>query len=113
MNATAGIRVLAAIALIVTGSGCGSAEGSIGALLGKSHQSGKVLVRSTPEDMSAWKEGLRPGDEILSVDGQDVRYMTAQQIHKALVGPVHTTVRLTVLREGKILRMDIKRGALK
>jgi C-terminal processing protease CtpA/Prc len=113
MNATDFRQLAMGIVATAAACACGPTEGSIGALLGKSHRSGQVIVRETPRDMTAWKAGLRPGDELLSIDGRDVRYMTAQQIHEALVGPVHSTVRLTVLRDGSVVRLAVERGALK
>jgi len=102
----------AILALLSSWTGC-AAEGSIGARLGKSHTTGRVLVHEVPRDMNAWKDGLRPGDELLSIDGRDVRSMTAREIHEALVGPEGTTVALTVLRDGKVVRLRVKRGRLK
>ena len=92
---------------------CGPGLGSIGSILGKQHDDGRVIVRTVPPDMEAARAGLKPGDEVLYVDGRDARAMTAEELHKALVGEVGTTVELTVSREGKILRMRVKRGALK
>lgn len=94
-------------------SGCSASMGSIGAMLGKHHATGVVTVREVPADMEAARAGLRPGDEILLIDGRDARHMTAEEIHEALVGPVGTKVALTVERDGRILRVDVKRGPLK
>lgn len=101
--------VLALVAL----TGCGPGRGSIGAMLVKSKPDGRVNVRQVPSDMEAAKAGLEPGDEILSIEGRDARAMTAQEIHDALVGPVGTKVQVTVARKGAVLRLEIRRGALK
>ena len=103
------IAVLALVAL----TGCGSGRGSIGAMLVKSKTDGRVNVRQVPSDMEAAKAGLEPGDEILSIEGRDARGMTAQEIHDALVGPVGTKVQVTVAHKGAVLRLEIRRGALK
>jgi carboxyl-terminal processing protease len=100
-------------ALLAMGSSCGPGTGSIGSMLGKQHDGGRVLVRQVPDDMEAARAGLKPGDEVLFVDGRDARAMTAEQLHQALIGPVGTTVEMTVEREGKIMRLKVKRGPLK
>jgi len=92
---------------------CGPSTGSIGAMLSKNHVDGRVVVRHVPRDMEAARAGLEPDDEVLLVDGQDARKMTAEQIHQALIGPIGSSVSVTVRRGGEILRLSIKRGALK
>ena len=99
--------------LAVTAAACGPGMGSIGAMLTKQHADGRVTVRQVPADMEASKAGLQPGDEILYIDGRDVRSMTAQEVHQSLVGPVGTTIDVTVVREGKVFRLMVKRGPLK
>jgi len=92
---------------------CGPGSGSIGAILAKQKTDGRVVVRSVPSDMESAKAGLEAGDEILSIDGRDARTMSAQEIHEALVGPVGSTVDLTVARKGTVERVKVKRGQLK
>jgi C-terminal processing protease CtpA/Prc len=92
---------------------CGPGMGSIGAMLTKNHTDGKVIVRQVPRDMEAAQAGLEPGDEILFIDGRDARAMTADEVHQELVGPVGTTLRLTILRGETVLRLTVRRGALK
>lgn len=87
--------------------------GSIGAILGKNHATGRVTVREVPPDMGSARAGLRPGDQLLLIDGRDVRSMTAEQIHEALVGPIGSKVALTVERDGRILRLEVLRERLK
>ncbi len=92
---------------------CGPGMGSIGAMLSKNHTDGRVTVRQVPKDMEAAQAGLEPGDEILFIEGRDARAMTAKEVHEALVGPVGTTVNLTVLRGGEVVRLGVRRGQLK
>jgi len=98
---------------LVLAAGCGSSLGSIGAILGKGHADGRVVVREVPEGMEASRAGLQPGDQVLSIDGRDARRMTAEQVHEALVGPVGTTVDLTVVRGDEVLRLRVRRGPLR
>ncbi len=92
---------------------CSASTGSIGAILGKNHATGRVTVREVPPDMGSARAGLEPGDQVLLIDGRDVRSMTAEQIHEALVGPIGSKVALTVERDGRILRLEVVRGRLK
>jgi C-terminal processing protease CtpA/Prc len=93
--------------------GCGPTTGSIGAVLSKHNATGQVTIREVPPNMEAESAGLQPGDRILLIDGRDVRPMNAERVHEALVGPIGSTVALTVERDGRILRLDVKRGRLR
>jgi C-terminal processing protease CtpA/Prc len=106
------MRVLVLIGAVLL-AGCGPGMGSIGALLGKNHNDGRTVVREVPRDMEAARAGLEPGDEVLYIEGKDARAMTAEEVHQALVGPVGSTVRLTVLRNGHVLHITVRRGRLK
>src|SRR5262249_31442011 len=87
----------AALVLLAAATACGGSwQGSIGAVLGKDNQDGRVYVRELPSDMAAARAGLAVGDEIVAIDGTSVREMNASDIHKALQGDVGTKVRLTV-----------------
>jgi carboxyl-terminal processing protease len=82
------------------GAGLGGAwNGSIGAVLTRDNVTGEVTVRDAPEGKAAAKAGLVPGDEVVAVEGRDVRHLTADQVHAALEGSVGTTVTLTVRSE--------------
>jgi C-terminal processing protease CtpA/Prc len=81
-------------------------------VLGQSKSDGRVTVRETPPGYPAAQAGLRPGDEVLLVDGRDVRGMSPEAVHLALEGDIGTTVQLTLLRDGKIERVAVRRAPL-
>lgn len=87
---------------------CAPKRGTIGAVLGQSTD-GRLYVREVPPDLAAAKAGLKPDDQILLIDGKDVRMLSAKQIHQALVGEVGEKVKLTVLRGEQILRVTLRR----
>jgi carboxyl-terminal processing protease len=91
---------------------CAADPGSIGAVLAQSRTDGKVTVRDVPSGHPAAEAGMAPGDEILLIDGRDVRSMSPDAIHRTLEGEVGTTVNLTVLRRGKIERIAVQRAPL-
>jgi C-terminal processing protease CtpA/Prc len=62
--------------------------------------------------LPAARAGLGAGDEVLLIDGRDVRAMSPEAIHLALEGDVGTTVHLTLLRRGKVLRVVLQRAPL-
>jgi carboxyl-terminal processing protease len=91
---------------------CAARPGSIGAVLAQSRADGKVTVREAPPDYPAARSGIAPGDEVLLIDGRDVRRMSPEAVHLALEGEVGTTVHLTLLRQGKVERVALKRAPL-
>ena len=102
---------------IVAGScgevaGCGSsAPGTIGAALGQRTDQ-RLFVRSLPPDQGADRAGLQVDDEILLIDGKDVKTMTPEEVRKAVRGDVGSTLTVTILRgtdkrEVKIVRTPL------
>lgn len=100
-----------AVGLALTVS-CAGRPGSIGAVLAQGSSNGRVTVREAPPGYPASRAGIEPGDEILLIEGRDVRSMTPEAIHQALEGDVGTQVKLTLLRRGKIERISLTRAAL-
>ena len=99
--------------LILAGAfGCAADPGSIGAVLAQSQSDGRLTVREAPSGHAAAEAGIAPGDEILLIDGRDVRNMSTETVHRLLEGEVGTTVRLTLLRRGKIERIGVRRAPL-
>jgi carboxyl-terminal processing protease len=106
-------RRLPQLASVLTlAAACAARTGSIGAVLGQASADGRVIVRDAPPSRAAARAGVRSGDEILLIDGRDVRAMSPLAIHQALEGDVGTTVRLTLLRQGKIERISLRREPL-
>lgn len=100
----AGLTLAALLAL----SACSGNHGTVGALLGQ-QRDGRLFVREAPSGLAAERAGLRSGDEVLLIDGRDVRDMTSKQIHERLSGDVGQPVKLTVLRGEDVLRVTLKR----
>lgn len=103
------VVVLAAAAV-----GCGGASsvGSIGAVLGRDAETGAVHVRGVPEGNAAERAGLQEGDEIAFVDGRDVRDVDVVELRKLLRGEPGSHVDLTILRDGRVLRVRVARAPL-
>lgn len=104
----AGQVVACALAALLGVAGCGAEHGTIGAIVAQRND-GRLFVRDVPAGLAAEKSGLRPDDEILLIDGADVRAMTPDQIHQALSGDVGEPVKLTVVRGDEVLRVTVRR----
>ncbi len=62
----------------------------------------------------AEQAGLRPGDQIIAIDGEDMTGVDAELARRKVLGPAGTTVRLTILREGEreLLEFSIVRARI-
>lgn len=102
------------LALALSAVGCGGAAiGSIGAMLGRDRETGAVVVRGVPEGHAAERAGLRPGDELVFVEGHDVRELSVEKLRQLLRGEPGSEVSLTLLREGEVVRVRLKRTPLR
>ena len=75
--------------------------------------SGDYLTIVSPMAGSpAEKAGLKPGDKIIAVDGEDITDVDPDLVIRKVLGPAGTTVHLTVLREGsdEPLEFDVTRA---
>ena len=64
-------------------------------------ENGYVKVVSPIDDTPAAKAGVKPGDIITHLDGDSVLGMTLQEAVDKMRGPVDTSIKLTIAREGK------------
>jgi C-terminal processing protease CtpA/Prc len=95
--------------LVVVGfAGCAPSHGTIGALLAQ-RRDRTLVVREAPPELAAARAGIRPGDQILLIDGRDVRPMNPRELHATLSGEVGDPVKLTLVRSEQILRVTLRR----
>lgn len=76
---------------------------------------GSYLTITTPIPGSpADKAGLRPGDQIIKIDGVDMTGIDPEVVRQKVLGPAGTTVHLTVARSGQSgpLEFDITRAKI-
>jgi len=88
---------------------CIASKGTIGAVIAQDSDSGRLFLRDVPPNLAAARAHLEPGDEILLIDGLDVRRMDAQQINGMLSGEVDSPVKLTLIRQEQVLRVTLLR----
>ena len=82
----------------------------IGAVLTQRQE--RTIVENPMEGLPAWTSGVRAGDQILKVDGVDIRGWLLGKVVKRIRGKKHTVVKLTIVREGepKPIVIGIKRA---
>ena len=100
--------LLACLSLGITLGACGADRGTIGALIAQTPDK-QLILREVPPKLAAAQAGLRPGDEILLIDGRDVRELTERGVHQALAGNIGDPVKLTLLRDGHVVRVTLRR----
>lgn len=103
----------AAFCALACAVSCATWDGSVGAVFARDNPTGRVFVREAPADMAGAKAGLSVGDELLAIDGRAVTQMSPPDVQHALEGRVGTKVRLTVLRHGSTVDLDVERGPFK
>lgn len=88
--------------------------GGIGAIIYKPDRQGNVIINEPYKDSPAWKNGLRCGDEILTIDGQSVVGLTSAECSEKMRGTPGTKVLFKVkkvytgeLKEIRITRQNI------
>lgn len=78
----------------------------IGAQLGM--KEGLPVIIAPIDDSPAAEAGIKPGDIILGVDGEDVTSLSLDEIVDKVRGPAGTEVVLTLLREGESSSIEVK-----
>jgi carboxyl-terminal processing protease len=76
----------------------GSYEG-IGAVVDTTGQYLKIV--SPMEGSPAEKAGLKPGDQVISIDGEDMTGVDPEQARQKVIGPKGSQVTLMVMRDGE------------
>lgn len=60
----------------------------------------KIIVRAPYEGTPSFKAGIKPGDDIVAVDGKPTANMNSEQVANMLKGPRGTHVMVTISRQG-------------
>jgi carboxyl-terminal processing protease len=70
-------------------------------------QNDQPLIVQPIEGSPAERAGLRAGDKIMQVNGEDVRGLTVEELRSRVRGPKGTPVTLTILHEGDVTPIDV------
>lgn len=74
---------------------------------------GKLFVNEVNEGYPADKQGLRPGDQLVKINGNEIKGKERSQISQLLRGPKGSAVELLIIREGALLTKTLTRDAIK
>ena len=66
-----------------------------------------LTIISPMDDSPAQKAGLKAGDQVIAVDGEDVTGTPANLVLRKVLGPAGTDVTLTIRREGTTEPFDV------
>lgn len=112
MPRSSGARLLLASLGVLLGASLGActqpSRGTIGAVLVQ-RADGRVHLREVPSDLAAGVAGLSPGDELILIDGLDVRRMDPVAVHQLLSGEVGQRISLTLVRGEEVLHVQLTR----
>ncbi len=78
----------------------------------RTQETSTVIFEVRPGTFSE-EVGLKPGDLLLAIDGNDITSATYQSVRAALRGPVGSIAKLTVKRGDEILEFEIERRPAK
>lgn len=78
-------------------------------------EKGRPVVISPIEGTPAFKAGIKPGDVILEIDGEDTSNMSLIEVVQRIRGKVGTKVQLTIQRKGmeKPMKIELERALIK
>lgn len=86
----------------------------IGAVVSQNDETGGLELISIFEGSPAEAAGLKPGDQIITVEGEDITDLTQEEIIALVRGPADSLVRLGILRSGEVdlLKFEVRRGRI-
>jgi carboxyl-terminal processing protease len=87
--------------------------GGVGIEIGM--EKGRPVVISPIEGTPAFRAGLKPGDVILEINGEDTSNMSLMDVVQRIRGKVGTKVQLTIYRKGmeKPMKIELERALIK
>ena len=104
------------LSLLLWAAACGGSSsswtGSVDAVFRYRPSESSTVVHEVRQGSMSEESGLKPGDRLIAIDGEDVANADFDTVRSALRGPVGTEARLTVERGGKILQIAVERRPL-
>ncbi|MFN3975868.1 MAG: S41 family peptidase [Aquificaceae bacterium] len=91
----------------------GGEFGGVGIEIGM--EKGRPIVISPIEGTPAFKAGIKPGDVILEINGEDTSNMSLMDVVRRIRGKPGTKVELTIMRKGleKPIKVQLERAIIK
>ncbi|MCF6464773.1 S41 family peptidase [Clostridium sp. Cult2] len=76
-------------------------------------EKGSIKITNPIKGSPAHRAGLKPGDKLISVDGQDIKGKSLDEVTTLIKGKAGTSVRIGISREGRKIYMNIRRAEIK
>lgn len=74
---------------------------------------GKLFVNEVNEGCPADKQGVKPGDQLVKINGNEVKGKDRAQVSQLLRGPKGSVVELLIIREGALITKNLTRDEIK
>jgi len=74
---------------------------------------GKLFVNEVSEGYPADRQGIKPGDQLVKINNNEVKGKDRMQISQLLRGPKGSSVDLVVIREGSVITKKLIRDEIK
>lgn len=74
---------------------------------------GKLFVNEVNEGYPADKQGVRPGDQLVKINGNEIKGKERAQISQLLRGPKGSSVELLIIRDGLLVTKTVIREEIK
>ncbi|MBB5441303.1 carboxyl-terminal processing protease [Pedobacter sp. AK017] len=74
---------------------------------------GKLFVNEVNEGYPADKQGVKPGDQLVKINGNEVKGKDRAQVSQLLRGPKGSVVELLIIREGALITKNLTRDEIK
>ncbi len=87
----------------------GSYQG-VGVQIIKDEGSGNILITSVFNNSPASKAGLKPGDEIIGIDGESINKYSADEFSQMIKNGAKEKFELTILRDGEEKAITLERS---
>jgi len=81
-------------------------------VIGKNNEDENLLIIDVLDGSPAQKAGLMSGDRVFAVDDQKLRGLSCEEVVGKMRGKKHTVVKLKILRNKKILEIDVTRDTI-
>lgn len=88
------------------------APGDLGISASYDDRARRVVIHRVSPESPAAAAGIKVGDHILSLDGEDLEAIGFRKLYRMLQGPVDSTVKLALSRGGNLKRYQLKRVPL-
>ena len=74
---------------------------------------GKLYVNEVSEGYPANKQDIKPGDQLVKINGVEVKGKERSQVSQLLRGPSGSPVELLIIRDGAVINKTLVRGEIK